>query len=51
MTGLAVGLGLETAAEGVQPRQQSQMMLEQGWRRGQSWLFGAVEGMPAPDAA
>jgi len=42
LAGLAAGLGLDTIAEGVETRQQAQLLAEQGWQMGQGLLFGAA---------
>ncbi|MFN8167539.1 MAG: EAL domain-containing protein [Candidatus Nanopelagicales bacterium] len=44
LAGLADGLELDTVAEGVETRTQSEALREQGWVHGQGWLFGR----PAP---
>lgn len=51
LAGLAAGLGLDTVAEGVETRQQAQLLAEQGWQMGQGWLFGAAAALPALDLA
>lgn len=40
LAGLAAGLGLDTVAEGVETRQQAQLLAEQGWMMGQGHFFG-----------
>jgi EAL domain-containing protein (putative c-di-GMP-specific phosphodiesterase class I) len=47
LAGLAAGLGLDTIAEGVETRQQAQMLAEQGWQMGQGLLFGAAGELAA----
>jgi EAL domain-containing protein (putative c-di-GMP-specific phosphodiesterase class I) len=42
LAGLAAGLGLDTVAEGVETRQQAQLLAEQGWQMGQGHFFGAA---------
>ncbi|MEI6621543.1 MAG: EAL domain-containing protein [Actinomycetes bacterium] len=40
LAGLAVGLDLDTVAEGIETMQQAAVLREQGWKHGQGWLFG-----------
>jgi diguanylate cyclase (GGDEF)-like protein/PAS domain S-box-containing protein len=40
LVGLAEGLGLATIAEGIETREQSQVLIGQGWQRGQGMLYG-----------
>lgn len=40
LVGLARGLGLGTIAEGIETAEQGRMLAEQGWERGQGWLYG-----------
>lgn len=40
LIGLARGLGLGTIAEGIETAEQGSMLAEQGWERGQGWLYG-----------
>jgi EAL domain-containing protein (putative c-di-GMP-specific phosphodiesterase class I) len=40
LVGLAVGLGLETVAEGIETEFEAGALLGQGWVCGQGWLFG-----------
>jgi diguanylate cyclase (GGDEF)-like protein/PAS domain S-box-containing protein len=44
LAGLAKGLGLDTVAEGIETESQAAILREQGWSKGQGWLFGR----PAP---
>lgn len=44
LAGLAAGLELDTVAEGVETQVEAAVLVEQGWRHGQGWLFGR----PAP---
>ncbi len=44
MIGLADGMGLDSVAEGVETRQQAAILMAQGWRHAQGWLYGR----PAP---
>lgn len=43
LAGLAAGLGLVTAAEGVETFEQVQVLIDQGWQLGQGALFGLAE--------
>ena len=45
LAGLADGLQLDAVAEGVETPEQAALLVSQGWRRGQGWLYGR----PAPD--
>ena len=47
LVGLAQGLGLDTIAEGIETKEQAELLTEQGWAKGQGFLFGAAR---APDA-
>ena len=47
LAGLAAGLGLDTIAEGVETRQQAQLLAEQGWQMGQGHMFGAAAELSA----
>lgn len=49
LAGLAAGLGLDTVAEGVETRQQAQLLAEQGWQMGQGLLFGAAADVTTLD--
>ena len=40
LVGLAEGLGLDTVAEGVETHTEERILLDQGWRYGQGWLYG-----------
>lgn len=40
LIGLAHGLGLGTIAEGIETAEQGRILAEQGWDRGQGWLYG-----------
>lgn len=40
LVGLADGLGLCTIAEGVETPEQALLLRQQGWQRGQGWLYG-----------
>ena len=40
LIGLARGLGLGTIAEGIETSEQGDILAEQGWDRGQGWLYG-----------
>lgn len=51
LAGLAAGLGLDTIAEGVETRQQAQLLAEQGWQMGQGLLFGAAGDVTTLDLA
>ena len=44
MIGLAEGMGLDSVAEGVETREQAAILIAQGWRHAQGWLYGR----PAP---
>ncbi|HET7899683.1 MAG TPA: EAL domain-containing protein [Candidatus Nanopelagicales bacterium] len=44
LVGLAVGLGLDGVAEGVETEEVAQTLAAHGWRHGQGWLYGR----PAP---
>ena len=50
LSGLAEGLGLDTVAEGVETAEEAAVLIAQGWKHGQGWLFGrpAPLSMPAP---
>ena len=45
LAGLALGLDLDTVAEGVEDEAQASTLAGQGWRRGQGWLFGQPSPM------
>lgn len=47
LVGLAHGLGLDTIAEGIETKEQAELLADQGWAKGQGFLFGAAR---APDA-
>ena len=40
-------MGLDTIAEGIETKEQAELLTEQGWAKGQGFLFGAAR---APDA-
>ena len=40
LVGLAEGLGLDTVAEGVETHMEERILIDQGWRHGQGWLYG-----------
>lgn len=40
LAGLALGLGLDTVAEGVETVEQAEVLAAQGWHFGQGWLYG-----------
>ena len=46
LQGLAVGLGLDTVAEGVETREQAERLAAYGWVHGQGWLFGKAAPLP-----
>jgi diguanylate cyclase (GGDEF)-like protein/PAS domain S-box-containing protein len=43
---LAEELGLDAVAEGVETSEEASVLLGQGWRRAQGWLFGRPEPRP-----
>ena len=45
LAGLAEGLQFDAVAEGVETREQEALLVAQGWRRGQGWLYGR----PSPE--
>jgi diguanylate cyclase (GGDEF)-like protein/PAS domain S-box-containing protein len=45
LAGLAEGLQLDAVAEGVETCEQAELLVAQGWRRGQGWLYGR----PSPE--
>ncbi|MEI6620730.1 MAG: PAS domain S-box protein [Actinomycetes bacterium] len=44
LSGLADGLGLDTVAEGIETAEEAAVLIAQGWKHGQGWLYGR----PAP---
>ena len=51
LIGLAVGLGLDTIAEGIETEFEAGALLGQGWHQGQGWLFGrpmSRDSVPRP---
>lgn len=40
LASMAHSLALDTVAEGVETREEADMLSDQGWRHGQGWLFG-----------
>ena len=46
LVGLARGLGLDTVAEGIESEHEAQLLLGQGWRHGQGYLYGRAEPLP-----
>ena len=44
--GLAVGLGLDTVAEGVETEEQARVLASYGWVHGQGWLYGKAAPLP-----
>jgi len=46
LAGLAVGLGLDTVAEGIETGVEAEILKAQGWRHGQGWLYGRPEPLP-----
>ena len=46
LQGLAVGLGLDTVAEGVETREQADHLAAYGWVHGQGWLYGKAAPLP-----
>ena len=43
LAGLARGLALDTVAEGIETEDEAALLLTQGWRHGQGWLYGRPE--------
>ena len=43
LAGLARGLALDTVAEGVETEVEEEVLLSQGWRHGQGYLYGRSE--------
>jgi diguanylate cyclase (GGDEF)-like protein/PAS domain S-box-containing protein len=44
--GLALGLALDTVAEGVETRAEADVLESFGWVHGQGWLYGKAEPLP-----
>ena len=43
LVGMARGLGLDTVAEGIETEAEAEILLGQGWRHGQGYLYGKAE--------
>jgi diguanylate cyclase (GGDEF)-like protein/PAS domain S-box-containing protein len=43
LVGLAEGLELDTVAEGIETEEQAAILIDQGWKHGQGWLYGHAE--------
>ena len=48
--GLALGLGLETVAEGIETEAEASRLAELGWVHGQGWLYGKAAPIHVPAA-
>ncbi|MEZ5116640.1 MAG: EAL domain-containing protein [Candidatus Nanopelagicales bacterium] len=50
LAALSASLDIDTVAEGVETRQQANILLGQGWRKAQGWLFGRPAPSPEQSA-
>ena len=50
LAGLAGGLEIDTIAEGIESEGEAEVLLAQGWRHGQGWLFGPAAPLDREDS-